>query len=469
MSDTSNPVLIHNRVFADINVGDHACIVRTVDRKELILFANVSGDTNPVLLDAEYAKKTPFGEPIAPGSYLYALATNLFGNELPGPGTILTNMGMNFVRPVKMGDEIRIKVIVNEKFERPDKRPMIDFDVMIKNQDDDIVADGKATVIAPTEHIECERIELPEVTMDTKGERHAHLLELSSGLPAVKTAVVYPCDEPSLRGALESGQDGLIVPILVGPELKIRKVAKECGLSLEGIEIIDADNPRLSASVAVKLVREGEAKALMKGSLHTDDLMSEVVNRATGLRTERRISHVFVMEVPTYDHPILITDAAINIEPTLEDKVSIAQNAIDLAKAMGIAVPKVAILAAVETVNPKMRATTDAAALCKMADRGQIKGGLLDGPLAFDNAISREAAKTKGITGPVAGNADILLVPDLEAGNMVAKQLEYLANAVSAGIVLGAKCPIILTSRADTVETRKASASIAKLLASQED
>jgi phosphotransacetylase len=264
---------------------------------------------------------------------------------------------------------------------------------------------------------------------------------------------------------LEASEIGLIKPILVGPGELIAEVAAGAGINLDGIEIVEAPNSRAAAAKAVELVRTGRAELLMKGSLHSDELLGAVVARDAGLRTGRRVSHVFLMDIPTYHKPLIITDAAINIAPALEDKADICQNAIDLAIALGVSQPKVAILAAVETVNPKMPATLDAAALCKMADRGQIKFGILDGPLAFDNAISREAAETKGIRSPVAGDPDILLVPDLEAGNMLAKQLTFLASADSAGLVLGARVPIILTSRADTVRSRIASCAVAVLAA----
>jgi phosphotransacetylase len=273
--------------------------------------------------------------------------------------------------------------------------------------------------------------------------------------------VAHPCEASALTGAVEAAQKKLIVPILVGPAAKIAETAKAAGVDLKGLEIVDAAHSHESAEKAVALVREGRAEVLMKGSLHTDELLSAVVSREKGLRTGRRISHAFLMDVPTYHKVLIVTDAAINIAPTLEDKVDICQNAIDLAISLGREKPKVAILAAVETVNSKMPATLDAAALCKMADRGQIRGGILDGPLAFDNAISKDAAKTKGITSEVAGDPDILLAPDLEAGNILAKQLSFLANADSAGLVLGAKVPIILTSRADSVRSRIASCAVA--------
>jgi phosphotransacetylase len=277
--------------------------------------------------------------------------------------------------------------------------------------------------------------------------------------------VAHPCDKASLAGAVEAGELGLIEPILVGPAAKIREVAQKEGIRLSGIEIVDTPHSHASADKAVEIVREGRAELLMKGCLHTDELLSAVVARDTGLRTGRRISHVFLMDVPTYHKVLVVTDAAINIAPTLEEKADICQNAINLAVLFGEEQPKVAILAAVETVNSKMQATLDAAALCKMAERGQITGGILDGPLAFDNAISKEAAETKGIKSAVAGDPDILLVPDLEAGNILAKQLSFLANADSAGLVLGARVPIILTSRADSVRSRIASCAVAMMAA----
>ena len=295
--------------------------------------------------------------------------------------------------------------------------------------------------------------------------KYERLLARCEGLAPVPTAVAHPCEASALAGAVEAGARGLIVPLLVGPADRIAETAVTAQLDLSNVEIVDVPHSHASAAKAVELVRQGKAEILMKGSLHTDELMSAIVSREGGLRTGRRISHVFIMDVPTYHKVLIVTDAAINIAPTLEDKVDICQNAIDLAISLGLEKPKVAILAAVETVTSKMPATIDAAALCKMAERGQIKGGILDGPLAFDNAISTQAAEIKGIKSPVAGDPDVLLVPDLEAGNILAKQLSFLANADSAGMVLGAKVPVILTSRADTVRSRIASCAVAKLVA----
>ena len=299
--------------------------------------------------------------------------------------------------------------------------------------------------------------------MNARNERLERLVNRAANLPVLPVAVVHPCDAESLRGALLARDRNLIAPTLVAPEHRLRALADEHKLDLSGCTILNSPHSHASAAQAVQLARDGRVQALMKGSLHTDELISAVLDRELGLRTDHRLSHVFFMDVPLYPKPLILTDAAINIEPTLEEKVHIVQNAIDFARAIGIAEPHVAILAAIETVNPKMRATLDAAVLCKMADRGQIKGGVLDGPLAFDNAISADAARAKGIKSAVAGKPDILVAPDIESANMLAKQLEYLTDSILAGLVLGARVPIVLTSRADTAETRLASAAIAVL------
>ena len=295
--------------------------------------------------------------------------------------------------------------------------------------------------------------------------KYEQLLERCGNLEAIPTAVVHPCKESALAGAMEAAAKGLIRPVLIGPVERIKEAADQAQVVLGDVEIVDTPHSHASAAQAVQLVHEGRAELLMKGSLHTDELMAAVVSSKSGLRTERRISHVFIMDVPTYHKSLIVTDAAINIAPTLEDKVDICQNAIDLVNSLGPAHPKVAILAAVESVTSRMPATIDAAALCKMAERGQITGAILDGPLAFDNAISKDAALTKGIRSEVAGDPDILLAPDLEAGNILAKQLSFLANADSAGLVLGARVPIILTSRADSVRARIASCGVAMMAA----
>jgi len=453
---------IENLTYDEIKVGDSASLTRTLKPEDIQLFAVMSGDVNPAHVDPEYAKSSMFHEVIAHGMWGGALISTVLGTQFPGPGTIYIDQTLHFSRPVGVGDTVTVTLTAKRKF---DHNHHIVFDCTCTNQDGQKVIGGTAEVLAPSEKIRRARIELPGVTLLDRAARYQGLLARAKGMESIPMAVVHPCDAESLGGAMTALKADLIVPILVGPVAKIRSVAEEQGYDLGGIEIVDAPHSHAAAAQAVSLVRAGRAEGLMKGSLHTDELMGEVVATRSGLRTERRISHVFLADVQTYPRPLLITDAAINIDPTLAEKVDIVQNAIDLAHALGIAEPKVAILAAIEVVNPAMRATTDAAALCKMADRRQITGGVLDGPLAFDNAVSLVAAKTKGILSAVAGRADILVVPDLESGNMLAKQLEYLAGALLAGVVVGASVPIVLTSRADSAESRAASCAIAVLMA----
>jgi phosphate acetyltransferase len=332
----------------------------------------------------------------------------------------------------------------------------------VTNQNNELVMTGVAEVSAPTEKIRIEKLEGPDVTV-RHHDSYRELFEIIDGLEPVPAALIHPCDYVSLRGAIDAAESDFIVPTLIGPEHRIRAVAEEHGIDISPYLIVDVEHSHAAAARAVELVHSGDVEMLMKGSLHTDEVLGAVVAKATGIRTERRISHVFAMDVPTYPKLLLVTDAAVNVAPGLAEKADICQNAIDLAHTLGIVEPKVAILSAMETVNPRVESTLDAAALCKMADRGQIKGGVLDGPLAMDNAINVEAARTKGIVSPVAGRADILVAPDLEAGNILAKQLTFLANAEAAGIVLGARVPIILTSRADNVRSRRASAALAVL------
>ena len=456
-----NDPMIENRTFDEIAVGDSASSVRTLAQEDIDLFAVVSGDVNPAHMDPAYAETDLFHKIIAHGMWGGALISAVFGTRLPGPGTIYLSQDLHFRAPVSIGDTITTTVTAREK--KPEKHRIV-FDCVCTNQTGHAVITGTAEVQAPTEKVRRPRIELPEARL-SRHRRFRDLLIRTAGQPPVPVAVAHPCDDLSLGAVIEMAQAGLVVPILVGPAVKIRAVALAADLDISAYRIVDVPHSHAAAAAAVALVRSGEAALLMKGALHTDELMHEVVAHDTGLRTKRRLSHVYVMDVPSYPRPLLITDAALNIAPTLEEKRDIIQNAIELAHIMGTELPKVAILAAVETVNPLMRSTVDAAALCKMADRGQITGGLLDGPLAFDNAVSPEAAKQKGIVSPVAGQADILVVPDLEAGNMLAKQLSFLAGADAAGVVMGARVPIILTSRADSERTRIASCAIAVLMA----
>jgi len=453
---------IENRTFDEIKVGDSARLVRTLTKDDINIFAAMSGDVNPAHMDEEYARSDPFHKIIAHGMWSGSLISTLLGTKLPGPGAIYLGQTLTFLRPVGLGD--RITVSVTAKAKDPEKH-RVTFDCQCSNEKGEVVIAGTAEVLAPTEKVKRPRAILPEVHVYDPGIRYRQLIDLTKGLEPIRTAVVHPVDRNSLQGAIDAAQLNLMIPVLVGPAAKIRAVAEADGIDLSPYELIPTTHSHEAAARAVALARAGAVEALMKGSLHTDELMHEVVAKDTGLTTARRISHVFVMDVPAYPRILFLTDAAINISPELEDKRDIIQNAIDLAQVLGIETPKVAILSIVETVSPKLRSTIEAGALCKMADRKQITGGVVDGPLAFDNAVSEEAAQDKGIVSAVAGRADILVVPDLEAGNMLVKQLEYLAGAQGAGIVLGARVPIALTSRADKPPSRIASCAIALLLA----
>lgn len=453
--------VIENRTFDEIEVGDAASLSRKLSLKDIEQFAAVSGDVNPAHVDPEYARSDVFHHVIAHGMWGGALISTVLGTELPGPGTIYLDQSLRFLKPISVGDTVTITVTAGEKIPQ---HKHISFNCVVVNQHGDTVIDGTALVVAPTEKVSRPRVSIAPVEVEEHGAKFTRLIDQAAELDPIVTAVVHPVDANSLGGAIAAAREKLIVPVLIGPEDKIRAAAETAHLDLSGYEIIATPHSHAAADTAVELVHKGKVRALMKGSLHTDEFMHPIVDPVSGLRTGRRLSHVFVLDLPTFDRPLYVTDGALNISPGLLDKQDIIQNAIDMAHALGLQVPKVAILSAVETVTPKIASTLDAAALCKMADRGQISGGLIDGPLAFDNAISPEAVRAKNIVSPVAGMADILVVPDVEAGNMLAKQLEYLAGAEAAGVVIGARVPIILTSRSDSVQSRMVSSAIAALI-----
>jgi len=454
--------MIENQTFDEIQIGESASLVRTLTREDIELFAVMSGDINPAHVDEEYARSDMFHKIIAHGMWGGSLISAVLGTKLPGPGAIYLGQTLHFHHPIAIGDMITVTVTVTSK--KADGH-LVSFDCQCVNQRGEVVISGCAEVIAPTTKVKRPRAILPEVHMHEHGAWYQHLIELTRGLAPIRTAVVHPVDENALLGAIEAAEADLIIPILVGPEKKIQAVAAALHVDLSPYRLIATEHSHAAAEQAVALARAGQVDALMKGSLHTDELMQAVLAPGIGLSTARRMSHIFVEDVPTYPRPLFLTDTAINIYPDLDAKRDIVQNAIDLAHVLGIEVPKVAILSAIETVNPKIHSTLEAAALCKMAERGQITGGIVDGPLAFDTAVSPEAARTKGIVSLVEGQADILIVPDLESGNMLAKQLEYLAEAQAAGIVLGARVPIILTSRADSLISRLASCAVAVMVA----
>ena len=451
---------IENRTFAELKVGDSASIARTLTYKDVKLFAIMSGDVNPAHVDEEFARSDMFHRIIAHGMWGGALISTVLGTQLPGPGAIYLGQSLRFRRPVCLGDTITVTVKVEEK--HADKNRVV-LDCQAANQKGEVVISGTAEVIAPTEKISRERVTLPEVKLLEKGRHYRRLIEATRGRSPIRTAVVHPVDSFSLLAAVDAAATRLIVPIFVGPAAKIHAAAQQAQIDLSAYEILNTEHSHAAAELAVTLARELKVDALMQGSLQADELM-HFVDSQQGLRTARRISHISAVDVPSFPRPLFITDAAVNIYPTLEEKRDIVQNAIDLAHALGISLPKVALLSAQETVSAKLTSTLDAAVLCKMADRGQITGGILDGPLGFDVAVSADAARSKGVTSVVAGQADIFVVPDLEAGNMLAEQLEHLADAQVAGLIVSARVPVILTHRSDGPLSRLGSCALALLL-----
>jgi phosphate acetyltransferase len=457
MDDT----LLHNRTFDQLSIGESASLVRTAGLDDIQLFAAMSGDVNPAYVDAAFAAHDMFGHVVVQGMWTAGLISALLGTRLPGPGTIYLDQNLQFGHPVVPGDVVTATVTVKEK--RADKRIVL-LDTRCTNQRGDVVLLGVATVIAPAESIVWPRVARPEVSV-RRHDRYDAFIREAQTMPSLRTAIVHPCSAEAITAAIEARNEGMIDPVLIGPEAKIRAAAELAQVSLDGVTIEAVEHSHAAAARAVEMGAAGKVAALMKGSLETDELLAAIVNSASGLRTGRRISHVYAMDIPAYAKPLFVTDAAVNVTPTLEQKRDICQNTIDLLHLLGIEQPRLAVLAAVETVNPRMPTTLDAAALTVMSARGQIRGALVDGPLAFDNAISLAAARTKGIVSPVAGQADILVVPDLEAGNMLAKQLVYFGGADAAGLVLGARLPIIMTSRADSLRVRLASVALARIVA----
>jgi phosphate butyryltransferase len=446
-----------NRTYDELQVGDVAELRRLITADDLYVFAVASGNTNPMHLQDSDLDGNGATERVAPGMFVASLISAVLGTKLPGPGTLYCRQVIDFLARAHAGDEVVVRAEVLAK---------TDGVVRLKTEvrritDDAVILTGEAEVLAPTEKFDREGVEVPGLVV----QRHRHfeaLLERARPLQALPTAVVCPDDANSLGGALLAAKESIITPILVGSEAGIRKAAQEMGADLTGIEVIDVPGDTAAAERACALVHEGRAAAVMKGHLHTDDLLRAMLDKENGLRIGRRFTHVFVMDVPGQPEPLFVTDAAINIAPDLPTKVDICQNAIDLARSLGMD-PRVGVLSAVETVNPAIQSSIDAALLSKMADRGQITGGQVEGPLAMDNAVDMAAARTKGLTGNVAGRANILVVPGLDAGNMLAKQLAFMSHAEGAGLVLGAKVPVILNSRSDSPMSRLASCAVAAI------
>ena len=447
-----------NRTYDEIRVGDRAEMPRLCAADDLFAFAHCSGNHNPMHLADRDGDGDGVNEAQAPQMWVASLISGLLGWKLPGPGVAMESLSIRWMGVAQAGDQLvaRAEVIAKEEENR------IRLRVEVDRVDGVALMGGEAVVRAPLAKMSFPEEAIPGLLV----QRHLHfdrLIARARALGPVAMAVAAPENAVSLAGALEAGAAGLATPILVGDPARIEAAAAELGASLDGVEIVAAPGHHQAAETAAMLVREGRAAALMKGALHTDDLLRAVLDRDRGLRAGRRLTHVFVMDVPGLPHPLLISDAAINIAPDLETKADIVRNAIDVARAIGIETPKVGVLSAVEVVNPAIPSSVDAALLSKMAERGQITGGLVDGPLAMDNAVDLGAARTKGIKSLVAGQAEVLIAPNLDAGNMIAKELSYIAHAEAAGGVMGARAPIVLTSRADGPKARLASCAVAAL------
>lgn len=450
---------IENVTFDELTLGRQASLCKTLTQEDITLFATMSGDVNPAHMDEVFAQSDIFQGIVGHGMWTGSLISAVLGTLLPGPGTIYLEQDIKFKRPVRIGDNITITLIVHDKCR---DKPIVTFDCKGVNQRGEVVVEGLATVLAPTKKIRVTRTSLPDIEIHNHDRFHA-IIASCQGLEPVCTAIVHPVKVSALQAVNECVNAGLIIPILIGPIKKIKSAALEAGIELSAWELIDTEHSDAAAEKAVALAAMGKVDAIMKGSLTTQELLAAIVPAQANLRTKYRISHAYVMDAPAYHKSLIITDAAVNIAPSAAEKADICQNAINLWRVLygEDKKPKVAILAATELINPKMQATVDAAILCKMADRGQITGGILDGPLALDNAINKQAAEDKGIVSCVAGDADILLVPDIESGNILAKQLTFLGHADAAGIVLGARVPIMLFSRADSLRTRLLSCALA--------
>jgi phosphate acetyltransferase/phosphate butyryltransferase len=452
---------IENRTFSELKVGDSASISRTLTSKDIELFAIMSGDVNPAHVDEEFAKSDMFHKIIAHGMWGGALISTVLGTQLPGPGAIYLSQSLRFRRPVAVGDTVTVTVKVAEMEE---SKHRVTLECQAANQRGEVVITGTAEVIAPTEKVSRERVTLPEIKLLEKGRQFRKLIQQTKGLYPIRTAIVHPVQAASLLAAIEAADANLIIPVLVGPEAKIHAAAEKASLDISQFEIEGTEHSHQAAERAVELARAHQVEALMRGSLHADEFL-KIVEAPQGLRTARCMSEVAALALPSFPRPLFVTDTVVNITPTVEQKRDIVQNAIDLAHALGMALPKVAVLSASEEVSAKPASSFDAAVLCKMAERGQITGGVLDGPMGFDVAVSEGAAQAKGIGSAVAGCADILVVPDLEAGAILVKQLEYMSDAQVAGVVVGARVPIIATSRTDVTLERLASCALALLLA----
>lgn len=462
MDQQHTPAMLENRTYDELTVGDSATLTRTLTKDDIDAFAILSGDVNPAHLDDAYAKETPFQKVIAHGMWGGTLISTVLGTKLPGPGTIYVGQNMRFMRPVSVGDTVSVTLTVKEK--KP--KNMVLLDCVCTNQNGKSVIIGEAEIMAPTVKVRRPQASLPKMHLQ-RLERFEQMMSLVDKSRTVRCAVVYPEDEHTLKAALESAQTGMILPVLIGSRERITSLATQADLDVSGCEWREAGSALEAAAAAVDMARADEVSAIMQGSIPVHSLLHIVLRHAGGLRTPRRVSHAYLADVPGYAHPLIITDAEVNVSPSLDDKRDIVQNAIDLAKLLQFETPRVAILSAAEAFNSNLDSSRDAAVLCKMHERHSITGGEVDGPMTFDAAIKPEVASRKYPHSPVAGQANILMVPNLEAANMLVKQLAHFAHADIAGIVMGARVPVILINPIDNTRTRLASAALANLLVNQ--
>lgn len=438
---------LENRTFDEIQIGDSASLTRTLTEKDIQVFAIMSGDINPAHVDEEYAQSESFHKIIGHGMWSGALISTVLGTQLPGPGTIYVGQTLRFKKPVAIGDTLTVKVTAAEK--KPEKNRVI-FTCECRNQRDEVVMEGQAEVVAPTKKIRRPKTVMPEIRLRRARSLFEAYLRKAKDLGPVTTGIIHPIHEKVIEAAVVAQQAGLIHPIFIGPQGRIQHTAETAKIDISHYEIIDTEHSHDAVRKAAALAHAGDVGMLVRGGATREELLHALQKPGRGITTDRHMSYALVLDVPTYPKALILTDTVVNMEPTLDIKRDITQNAIDFALALDINQPKVAILSVVDIVNPSMLSTVDAAALCKMAERGQIKGGILDGPLTFDNVISAEVAKAKGIDSPVVGEADILVVPNAETGNILAKQLEYLSESRNAGLVLGGRVPVLMSHINDT-------------------
>jgi len=433
---------LENRTFDEIQIGDSATLTRTLTEKDIQVFAIMSGDINPAHVDIEYAQSEMFHKIIGHGMWGGALISTVLGTQLPGPGTIYVGQTIRFKKPVAIGDTLTVKVTAIEK--KPEKKRVI-FSCEAQNQKDEVVMEGQAEVVAPTKKIRRPKAILPEISLRRPYSLFDTYLAQAKQLGPLKAGVIHPVHAKIIEAVHDAQLSGYINPVLIGKKARILHAAEEAGVDISQYEIVDVEHSHAATARTLALARSGELELIVRGGVTKEELLHTMQKLDKGLLTERHMSYVLVLDVPTYPKALILTDPLVNIDPNLEVKRGITQNAIDFALSLGIERPKVAILAGMDNVSPTMRSTVDAASLCKMAERGQIKGGVLDGPLTFDNIISTEVARSKGISSPVIGDADILVVPSVETGNILAEQLEYLAESKNAGLLLGGRVPVLMS------------------------